>query len=113
MLSLDGGTLYGVFDGVDLVPIQMILSLLGAVLSMWYMQITGACYHESRAVRCLRRFGIFLVAAALLWSVNYAYYRAWQPWPPYVLLLLGLNVALIAAILRDHEVRKRSSIPAE
>lgn len=113
MFNLEVADTVYFLDGVDFVPAQVVLSLTGAILSMWYMQIASNCSHEPRIVWCARRFGVFLIAASLLWSVVFAYYRVWQPWPPYVLLLFGLNLALLAAIIRDAALRKGFSVPAE
>lgn len=95
-------------DKVDLMPIQVVLSLSGALLSMWYLQ-TGisAAVNEPRLLFCVRRLGVALMASGLLWSVSFAYYRSWQPWPPYLVTLLGINVALLGAILTAHYVRKQ------
>lgn len=95
-------------DKWDLTPIQVILSFSGCLLSIWYMQLAGYIVTgESRLLFCVRRFGVAMIAGGLLWSVSYAYYRDWQPWPPYLLVLFGINMALFAAILTANAARKR------
>lgn len=96
------------FTNIDLVPAQIVLSLSGAFLSMWYMQVIGnEATGETRSVRCVRRVGIFLIACGLLWSVNFAYYNDWQPWPPYILVLIGLNASLTAGSINATRLVKR------
>lgn len=104
----------GFLDQFDLVPIQIVLSISGALLSMWYIQLPSTIVvGESRALFCARRIGVGLVAIGLLWSVSYAYYRGWQPWAPYLIVLLGINLALASAILTATAVKKNiDKVPA-
>lgn len=109
MRSLDIALInLGFLDQFDLVPIQIVLSISGALLSMWYIQLpTTLITGESRLLFCARRSGVALIAGGLLWSVSYGYYREWQPWPPYLAVLAGINLALTAAILTATAMRKR------
>jgi hypothetical protein len=85
---------------IDLLPLQAVLSVTGAMLAIYAMQLPSALPHgELWPARLMRRLGIALVAAGMLWSVRYAFYQGWQPWPPYILLLVGVNVALLAVVV--------------
>jgi predicted acyltransferase len=89
-------------ESLDLLPLQTVLSITGALLAIYAMQLPHSRpYGELWPARLVRRFGVALVAGGMLWSVRYAMYQGWQPWPPYILILIGINLALLAAIISD------------
>lgn len=98
------------FDHVDLISLQIVLSITGSLLAIYVMQIPGTRpFGEHWPARLMRRAGVAMVAAGMLWSVRYALYQGWQPWPPYLLVLLGINVALLATIITDSASHGKSS----
>lgn len=83
---------------LDLWPVQAILSISAALLAMWVMQCGHVTAEESGWLRFLRRLGTAAVAVGFLWSVSYAWQQNWQPWPPYILVLVGANLAMLASV---------------
>lgn len=87
-------------ESFDLLPLQTVLSITGALLAIYAMQLPSALpAGEMSPARLMRRIGIAFVAGGMLWSVRYAFYHDWQPWPPYILILIGINVALLASVI--------------
>ncbi len=85
---------------IDLLPLQTVLSITGALLAIYAMQLPHTQpVGEFWCARLLRRLGVAMVAGGMLWSVRYAFYQGWQPWPPYILLLIGINLALLAMVI--------------
>lgn len=89
-------------ESLNLLPVQTLLSITGALLAIYAMQLPHARpYGELWPARLIRRLGVAMVAAGMLWSVRYALYQGWQPWPPYILVLIGINLSLLATIVSD------------
>ncbi len=89
-------------ESFDLLPLQTVLSITGALLAIYAMQLPHAQpFGELWPARLVRRLGVAMVAGGMLWSVRYAFYQGWQPWPPYLLVLAGINMALLATIITD------------
>jgi predicted acyltransferase len=90
---------------VDLVLPQFVLSLIGVVLCIWVMQLSGTrriAGHERGCLRAMRRIGIALLACGLLWSLRYGYIQEWQPWPPFIVVLVGVDLTLLATVISGH-----------
>lgn len=83
------------FEGRDLSTLHAALTLIGAGLALYVMNLPG---HERGDnadpvwLQWLRRVSLGGLAAALLWSLNYSLSRQWQPWPPEI----AIHVALIS-----------------
>ncbi len=90
---------------VDLVPFHFTLSVLGVALCLWVMQLSGndrIARGERPCLRFMRRCGVALVATGMLWSVRYAFIQEWQPWPPSLVIYLGIDMALLATVITGH-----------
>lgn len=102
------------FSNIDLLPVQTFLSITGALLAIYIMQLPHAQpFGELWQARLLRRVGIATVAVGMLWSVRYAFYQGWQPWPPYLLVLVGINLALLATIITDKNRQSAMKLQSE
>jgi len=96
---------------IDLLPVQTFLSITGALLAIYAMQLPHSLpVGELWYARLSRRLGVALVAGGMLWSVRYAFYQGWQPWPPYILVLLGINLALVATVISGSKSPREESI---
>lgn len=93
-----------VIDRMDLTTVHTILTLVGAFLALYVMQLISF-EHEDIVdpawLRWFRRIYLGGGALALLWSLDYSETKSWQPWPPEVGLILawiGMLVGKAAAI---------------
>ncbi len=96
----------------DLRPVQIILALSGSFLAMAYMQMVSQDKIEPGEKTCfkwLRRVGIALTATGLLWSASFGIEKDWQPWPPFIVLCIGINCSLIAAVVTGQFKRKQET----
>lgn len=97
----------------DLVPAFLIASGIGVGLCI---QVMIEISHErigSRDhmfVRNLRRTGVLLVSLALLESLIFGYDRSWQPWPPHLMLIVGLDVWLLGVVVSAYSRNRRDEI---
>lgn len=90
---------------VDLVPVHFTLSVVGVALCLWVMQLSGnkrIAKDERNCMRFVRRLGVALVATGMLWSVRYGFIQGWQPWPPSILIYLGIDMMLFASVISGH-----------
>lgn len=93
-------------EALDLIPAHLGLSIGGAVLSMLAMQFYSSQHldpHDSALTRWSKRAALAIVAASLLWSSLYAMERSWQPWPPFLLLCLGVDLFLLVLVVWRHK----------
>ncbi len=111
-------------EGIDLIGLHTWLSLFGASLAVYLMQLTS---YESEdgvdplPIRWARRISLALTGLTLLSGVLYSEAKGWQPWPPYlalvtcVVLTLGIRtIAIRARIWREgsrHSVENSMSKP--
>lgn len=84
---------------------HMISALVGCLLSLWAMSLSaqnaiGA--GEPRCLRGLRRVALAAIGGGLLWSLSYGFERDWQPWPPFLLLCIGVDLWLTVAVVAGH-----------
>lgn len=106
---------------VNLEALLLCLALAGAVLSIWAMSLSAQNYvgrDEKNCLRWVRRSAFALIAGGLLWSASYGMERDWQPWPPFLMLVTGVDLVLLATVITGHlrqaeqvkrEVMRRSS----
>lgn len=110
-----------VIEGRDLSTLHSLLTLIGAGLAIYVMQLTSH-EHEDAVdpawIRWGRRFVLGCIALAFLWSLNYAQTKSWQPWPPEIMLVLAVigQLAVRAAaihlrIRREGSNRERELLP--
>jgi uncharacterized membrane protein len=95
----------------------ILLSIVAAFMIAYVMNLTSF-EHEDRSdpnwLQWIRRTGYLLTAVGLLWGVQYMQGHSWQPWPPAVLvnvgIIIGASVRIIAIQLRiRREGSRRSS----
>ncbi len=102
----------------DLSIVHTLLTLIGAGLALYVMQLTSH-EHEDVAdpawLRWLRRLSLGGVALGFLWSLSYSLTKQWQPWPPELAVhvsLIGMLFVRAAAIhARIERERNRRPIP--
>lgn len=85
-------------EGIDLNGIHLILTIFGGLLAVYVMQLT---HHEAEdevdpwVVRKFRRFSLVMLSLSMWWSAYYSLSHQWQPWPPEVLLVFAIDLALV------------------
>lgn len=87
---------------INLVPVQFVLSIVGVFLALAVMQLSGndrLAPGEKMCLRIFRRFAVATVAGGLLWAVSYGYAQDWQPWPPFVVIILGVDLMMAATVI--------------
>jgi hypothetical protein len=103
-------------NAADFSKLHTLLAILGAFLAVYVMSLTSY-EHEDAAdpawLQWIRRAGLALVALSFAWTFNYSIEHRWTPWPPEIMLmvgvLLGLAVRTIAIHLRIHREGSRRS----
>jgi len=87
----------GYLDAMNLVPAFIALSTVGALLCAYVAVDIGNGHiasDESQTIRNGRRIGVVILGVALLWGLDYGNDRSWQPWPPYLIMIVGLDLWL-------------------
>ena len=93
----------------DLVPAFMLASLFGVVLCVRAMIDVAHSRigpRDGPGTSWLRRMGLLVLGLALLESLAFGHEMSWQPWPPHLLLILGLNMWLFSSILSARQRNK-------
>lgn len=99
-------------DTLNLMPVHTALSLAGVLLAIWLMQLASCgklAPDDKMCIRQMRRVSMAVVAGAMLWATLYGLDRAWQPWPPFLLLSLGVDMMLGTAIVGSYWNRKEEA----
>lgn len=89
-------------EGIDLTGIHLSLTIFGGLLACYVMQLTHSEAEDVAdpwIVRKASRFSLALIAMAMLWSAWYSIARQWQPWPPEILLVFGIDLALVIRLV--------------
>ncbi len=89
-------------DGLHLQTAHMLVSLLGAFMALYVMQLwsRGEITPDiNPVISQLRRASLMILALALLWSVSYANDKNWDPWPADFLTNVALDMILGATII--------------
>lgn len=87
-----------ILEGIDLNGIHTMLTIFGGLLAVYVMQLT---HHEAEdlvdpwIVRKFRRLSLATLSLSMLWSAYYSLSHQWQPWPPEVLLIFAIDLALV------------------
>lgn len=95
----------------DWSKLLIVLAMTGGLLSVYVMSLTSY-EHEDRDdrrwIQWLRRIGHTTTAVALFYAVSYMADHRWQPWPPLIWLVIGVNISMIvrAAAIHDRIRRK-------
>lgn len=85
-------------EGIDLTGLHTMLTVAGSLLAVYVMQLThyeAEDFVDPWIVRKMRRFSLALIALAFLWSAAFSLSRQWQPWPPEILLIFAIDLALV------------------
>lgn len=90
-------------EGHDLIALHAMMTLVGATLGLYVMQMVGRDDRHPPPIQWALRSSLAILTLSLLWSLHYSLRTQWQPWPPEILLHLGLIVLLAtwAAILHS------------
>ena len=85
-------------EGIDLTGLHTTLTVAGAILAVYVMQLT---HYEAEdvadpwIVRRFNRVTLMMIALAMLWSALYSISHQWQPWPPELALIFSIDLALL------------------
>lgn len=94
-----------VINASDLSRIHSLLAIVGSLLAVYVMSVTSY-EHEDRDdpvwLQHLRRIGLFALAIAFGWSFLYLHDKNWKPWPPEVLLMVGIIMGLAVRAVAIH-----------
>jgi hypothetical protein len=85
-------------EGIDLTGLHLMLTVAGALLAVYVMQLThyeAEDFIDPWIVRKIGRLSLALLALALLWSALYSLSHQWQPWPPELVLIFAIDLALV------------------
>lgn len=91
-----------ILDGVDLSGFYTVLSLAGALLAVYVMQVTryeAEDRADPPALRNARTAGLAILSLSLLWSLTFSETRQWQPWPPALIMLASVDALLVIKII--------------
>lgn len=94
----------GILDGVDLSMVHFYACLLGALMALyvgrlwsggWIPLLTADCWFA----KFIGSAALCVVSLAMLWSLAYSRTKGWQPWPPDLAALIGVDLLLFATII--------------
>ena len=92
-----------IFDGYDLAAFHFVACLVGVIMAIYVMQLwtRGAVVFENDCwfARHSRRFSLLILALSMLWSLAYAATKGWEPWPPYLGMLVAIDLFLATNII--------------
>ena len=90
-------------DGVDIRGAHFVVCLLGSLMALYVMQLWshGAIVApgECQVSYYLRRVALWIVSLAMLWSLAYQSTKGWEPWPPDMFVLIGIDLFLASSII--------------
>lgn len=90
------------FDSWNYAIPHLTLSFVGAFLTMWVMQLVSVGHigrTDVPVLRLFRRLSLAVIGGGMLWSLDYGFERDWQPWPPFLVILLGIDMMLLMSVL--------------
>ena len=97
-------------NACDWSKVHIVLALTGGGLSAYVMSLIS-WEHEDRDdprwLQWLRRIGHTMTSVAMFYTVSYMADHNWQPWPPMILLVAGVNVTMIVRAIAIHVRVKR------
>ena len=94
-----------ILEGHDLTGLHTLAALFGVLVAIHLMQLSWHSVEDQQDapwVRWLHRFGLAFTAMTMLWSVNYAEVKHWQPWPADVFIIIAVDLALAIRALTLH-----------
>lgn len=93
---------------LNLTPLHVGLSIIGGLIALYAMQLAARDMigrGENSCVRWLRRAGYCLTGAGMWWAASYGLEQGWQPWPPNVAILFGVDMIMAASVFGGHLMR--------
>lgn len=100
-------------EGADLTAAHTLLTIAGMLLAVYTMQLTSHVnedHDDPWALRWGRRVSLAGIALALLWSLYYSQDKGWQPWPPYLALIVAVIAMLSVRVIAIHARIRRDGI---
>ncbi len=97
-------------DGWKLQYAHALVSLLGAFMSIYVMQLWSRgeiIANEHPLITHARRLALMIMALALIWSVSYAADKEWSPWPADFLTNVAVDMILGVTIVASRMRRFR------
>ena len=94
-----------ILEAHDLTGLHTVASLIGVFAAVHLMQLSWhnpEDFQDGIAIRWMHRTSLAAIALALLWSVNYAEIKHWQPWPADVFVIIALDFRLILRAISLH-----------
>lgn len=92
-------------DAFDLTRLHGVLAFVGFFMTVYVMSLTGY-EHEDRDdpawLQWVRRVGYGTVALAFLWSLDYSHDHGWRPWPPELMLMIGIVIGMVVRATAIH-----------
>lgn len=90
-------------DSYHLGAVHFVACFLGVIMALYVMQLwtRGAVVFENDCwfARHARRFSLLILALSMLWSLAYATTKGWEPWPPYLGMLVAIDIFLATNII--------------
>jgi hypothetical protein len=93
------------FERVDLSGAFAAAVLLGAVLAVYLMQVSWQSDIERGDptwLRYLRRTSLMGLALAFIWALSYSLSKNWQPWPPFLAVVVSADLYLAVRVITLH-----------
>jgi hypothetical protein len=85
----------------DLVPYHVAASLVGMFGALWLIKLSthdkiGA--EDKLCFRWVARLAYALIGVSMGWSATFGLEKGWQPWPPFLLMCIAVDLRLLASI---------------
>jgi len=84
----------------------LLLLFAGALACVWLMMLLTRrelYATDSTIMRQMRRGSLACIACGMLWTAKFYSETSWSPWPPCILIVLGIDVFLIISIISAHQ----------
>src|SRR5690349_588905 len=85
-------------EHLDLTSLHTLACFIGVPLCLYVMQVNGQVDRllgYSKFASQMTRFSMALIGISLMWAAAYPSSKGgWQPWPPDVLIILAIDLAL-------------------
>lgn len=92
-------------DQLDLTRLHNVVAVLGVMMSIYVMMLTSY-EHEDRDdplwLQWARRLAFATVATGYLWTLSYSATRKWEPWPPEIMLMVGILFVVVVRAVAIH-----------
>lgn len=88
-------------------------SIVGVVSALWLVKLSTHNRVGTNDKLCFQwasRLAYALIGVSMGWSAMFAVEQNWQPWPPFLLMCLAIDMRMITSIISVY-VRERQSSP--